>query len=169
MLILLSIDAGMHRLNVLYYKHLWSDMENEIEISDKHFLAAFFLSCMWGMFGVDRFYLGKIGTGLLKMATLGGFGIWYLVDVATITSGKMRDKRGRILIDNDKYKSFARKTLTTASVVTLLVAIVFAAAVLYFIQIVLTQFLPGDFQDLLNFDGIVDQYRQLLDSQVVDM
>ena len=37
----------------------------------RHFLAVFFISFMWGTLGVDRMYLGKWGTGILKLITLG--------------------------------------------------------------------------------------------------
>lgn len=60
----------------------------------KSFLVAWLLSLFLGMLGVDRFYLGKIGTGILKLITLGGFGIWTLIDLIMILAGATRDKRG---------------------------------------------------------------------------
>lgn len=60
----------------------------------KSFVATWLLSLFLGVFGIDRFYLGKVGTGILKLVTLGGFGIWALVDLIVILAGGMRDKRG---------------------------------------------------------------------------
>lgn len=55
------------------------------------------LSVLVGHFGVDRFYLGKIGTGLLKLLTFGGLGIWWIVDMVLIATGDMTDAEGRLL------------------------------------------------------------------------
>ncbi len=65
--------------------------------SQKSFLATWLLSLFLGFLAADRFYLGKIGTGILKIVTLAGFGIWYLIDLILILAGVVRDKQGRPL------------------------------------------------------------------------
>ena len=71
--------------------------KSEKNWSEKDWLVALLLSILVGMFGVDRFYLGKTGTGILKLITGGGFGIWWLVDLITIATGKMKDSEGKLL------------------------------------------------------------------------
>ena len=44
------------------------------------------MSIFFGGLGVDRFMMGKIGTGILKLITFGGLGIWYLVDIVLIAT-----------------------------------------------------------------------------------
>lgn len=56
------------------------------------------LAIFLGYLGVDRFYLGKIGTGILKIITFAGFGIWWLVDVILIATGKTTDSNGNALV-----------------------------------------------------------------------
>ena len=60
--------------------------------------TALLLSIFLGELGFDRFYHGKIGTGLLKLITAGGAGIWWIVDIILIASGSMKDKQGNELI-----------------------------------------------------------------------
>ena len=49
------------------------------------------------MFGVHRFYVGKIGTGVLQLVTLGGLGIWALIDMIMIILQKFTDSEGNTL------------------------------------------------------------------------
>ena len=63
-------------------------------ISPKSCLAALLLCSFLGVFGAHRFYVGKIGTGILMLLTLGGLGIWSLIDFILICVGSFRDKEG---------------------------------------------------------------------------
>ena len=54
------------------------------------FYPTFFLGVFLGVFGVHRFYLRKIGTGILQLVTFGGLGIWWLVDMIMITSRQVQ-------------------------------------------------------------------------------
>jgi TM2 domain-containing membrane protein YozV len=62
--------------------------------TDKRILPAGLLCFFLGVFGAHRFYVGKIGTGLLQLFTLGGLGIWMLVDLIMLVSGEFKDKEG---------------------------------------------------------------------------
>jgi TM2 domain-containing membrane protein YozV len=64
-------------------------------ISPKSRLAALLLCFFLGVLGVHRFYVGKIGTGILMVLTFGGFGIWALIDLILIVAGAFKDKEGR--------------------------------------------------------------------------
>ncbi len=109
----------------------------------RHFLAVFFLSFLWGMFGVDRFYLGKVGTGILKLVTFGGFGIWTIVDFVLIISGTMRDKQGNEMLDAARYKKFAGMTVLLFAVILGLVILLSGLSLIYTITQLITQFQNG--------------------------
>ncbi|MDX1456179.1 MAG: TM2 domain-containing protein [Marinobacter sp.] len=71
----------------------------ELSTSDKKILPAFLMCFFLGCFGVHRFYVGKIGTGLLQIVTLGGLGIWALIDWIMIMCGAFTDKQGNKLTE----------------------------------------------------------------------
>ena len=61
-------------------------------------LAAALLCFFFGCIGVHRFYVGKIGTGVLMILTLGGLGIWSLIDFIIICCGGFKDSSGLPLL-----------------------------------------------------------------------
>ena len=79
----------------------------QAQLSNKSFLVTWLLSLLLGVLGVDRFYLGKVGTGILKLVTIGGLGIWALGDLILVLANKTRDKQGLPLEGYDKHKKVA--------------------------------------------------------------
>ncbi|MFT9818363.1 TM2 domain-containing protein [Lysinibacillus sp. NPDC056185] len=64
------------------------------QTSEKNYIAMILLCFFLGGLGIHRFYAGKIGTGILMIITLGGLGIWTLIDFIMIIIGKFKDKEG---------------------------------------------------------------------------
>ena len=63
----------------------------------KSFVVTWLLSLLLGTLGIDRFYLGKVGTGILKLITIGGLGLWSLIDLIIVLTNNQHDKLGRKL------------------------------------------------------------------------
>lgn len=67
--------------------------------SDKTILPAFLLCFFLGVFGIHRFYVGKVGTGILQLITFGGFFIWAFFDFIMIIAGEFSDREGKRLTE----------------------------------------------------------------------
>ncbi|WP_211195970.1 NINE protein [Agromyces sp. H66] len=87
----------------------------------KSFIATWLFALFLGILGVDRFYLGKIGTALGKLFTLGGLGVWALVDLILVLAGAQRDKLGRPLEGYAKYRTMAWIVTGVVLVVSLVI------------------------------------------------
>jgi len=66
-------------------------------ISPRSRLVTLLLCWFLGIFGIHRFYVGKVGTAILMLLTVGGFGIWWFVDIVLIVIGQFRDKTGYLV------------------------------------------------------------------------
>lgn len=72
-------------------------MEQGPNKKPRQWLVAILLSFFLGSFGVDRFYLGYGGLGVLKLLTFGGFGIWWFIDFIRIGLNSLPDADGNSL------------------------------------------------------------------------
>lgn len=103
--------------------------------STKTYENAMVLSYFFGFYGVDRFYLGHIPTGIAKLLTLGGLGIWYFVDLLLIAHGKMRDSQGLPLKGANEPHTLVR---TLATIFVVLQLAIYVAVFIAFIVFLLT-------------------------------
>jgi TM2 domain-containing membrane protein YozV len=60
--------------------------KNKKNLKEVNWVLVLIMSVVFGQLGVDRFIMGKVGTGILKLITFGGFGIWWLIDVILIAT-----------------------------------------------------------------------------------
>lgn len=74
-------------------------------MSDKDFVATCLLCFFLGVFGIHRFYVGKIWTGLLQLFTAGGFGIWWIIDFVRIIIGHFTDAKGYPIRHRESHDS----------------------------------------------------------------
>jgi len=66
-------------------------------VSPKSRTVASVLCFFFGVIGIHRFYVGKTGTGIAMIFTLGGLGIWALIDLIMLLIGSFRDKEGLLV------------------------------------------------------------------------
>lgn len=86
-------------------------------ISHKSAGIAYVLCLFLGFLGVHRFYVGKIGTGLLMLMTLGGLGLWVMIDLILIVNNKFDDKKNKALVFSSSPSRLKKFLLTVGSLV----------------------------------------------------
>ncbi len=96
--------------------------------SPKSAITALLLCLFLGALGVHRFYVGKIGTGILMLITGGGFGIWALIDLIIIACCEFKDKQDRRLV-------FTRGRGSPVKLILTIVGSVIVAMILYIVLI----------------------------------
>jgi len=114
-------DAGIPRLAFCECDRYYADPE--CKTLRKSQVTAFVLSLFLGMFGADQFYLGYVWYGLAKLLTLGGGGIWYLVDICRIGSAPvLTNSSFRVAADLPHF-AFVLSVIAAAFLVAFMVSI----------------------------------------------
>jgi TM2 domain-containing membrane protein YozV len=150
--------------------------------SEKSAVAALLLCIFFGTFGIHRFYVGKWITGILMLLTMGGLGIWYLIDIALIVCNRFTDGTGRV-IELAKKPAPLKTVMTIFSVwivsfygfiiSSIVIALMATGVLVQVVQDQLTAFRTGDMSSayaytssdfqkntsLKNFSSFAHQYR----------
>ena len=67
-------------------------------VSEKDWVVTLVLAVVLGFLGIDRFYAGSIGLGVLKLLTSGGLGLWWLIDIILLATGNYKDGNGHTIV-----------------------------------------------------------------------
>ena len=78
-------------------KYLEETKSDKSEPGDKDFITTLLLCIFLGGLGVHRFFVDKMGTGVLMLVTLGGLGIWWIIDIILIVTSSFEDSEGRVI------------------------------------------------------------------------
>lgn len=74
-------------------------------LSQKSKIIALILCIFWGYFGIHRFYVGKIGTGIIWILSFGLLGLGWIIDIISIATNKFADKHGFVLRSEAKNEN----------------------------------------------------------------
>ena len=89
-----SADVTAYGKAVTQYQGVKQEKQS---VSSANYSTLLILSIFLGCFGADRFYVGKIGTGILKLITCGGCYVWWIIDIISVVKGKFTDKNGNAI------------------------------------------------------------------------
>ncbi|XP_015184159.1 PREDICTED: TM2 domain-containing protein CG11103 [Polistes dominula] len=65
-----------------------------IKYSEHFFVTTLLYSILLGVLGMDRFCLGQTGTAVGKLLTVGGVGVWWIVDVILLVTNSLQPEDG---------------------------------------------------------------------------
>ncbi len=108
------------------------------EPKKREWLATLLFSFFLGGLGIDRFYLGYTGLGLLKLFTLGGCGIWSLIDFILIAFNKLKDANGNYPVGRGGKEWVAY----------LLIGLMLAGIFFWFLSLLFSIFTAQDFYSI---------------------
>ena len=66
-------------------------------VTENRGLITVLLCWFLGIFGAHRFYTGHTTIGVIQLLTLGGCGIWWLIDLIMLLTGAFKDADGKII------------------------------------------------------------------------
>jgi hypothetical protein len=79
-----------------------------VQTGAKNFRTVWLISIFGGWLGLDRFYLGHVATGVLKLLGGGWYGVWWGIDLIRLLRGKQRDRAGVLIADPDNFMPKAK-------------------------------------------------------------
>ncbi len=106
------VTLPQHEKNCGFVGGLGETVRTESAVSHKSYAVTLVLAIFFGFAGFHRFYVGKVGTGLLWFLTAGMFVFGWLIDIFTVLAGNFTDKAGAWV------KPKQRETSVTADGVT---------------------------------------------------
>ena len=107
------------------------------EKSKKSWIVSFILCFFLGIFGIHNFYVKKIKKGIIQMITLGGLGIWVLVDLICIIQQKYKDKDGNIILKKESENQVL-KLVIVFMIVSIVCGIIYSIKLIYNVNILFT-------------------------------
>ena len=93
----LNLDEFSHFVENKKVQREKEEKELAIKNTRKNKNILIVLSLFFGFIGADRFYAGRIGLGILKFLTVGGWCVWWLIDFILAIAGKQKDRNGNYI------------------------------------------------------------------------